>query len=75
MSERRYIPILKGKMGELNALARMGPDELAGAHPLVEVIGGSTTDEKPREEMLAAAVKRIVNAWSGGRSASRSRCR
>lgn len=64
---RQYVPILKGKQGELRALLEMGPDELAGARPLLEVIDGSSSADKPRTEIFASAVRRILNAWPPGR--------
>lgn len=67
MSERRYVPILKGKQGELNALREMNPQELAGAFPLVEVIDGATVEDRSRDDVIAAALRKIQNAWTRGR--------
>lgn len=57
------MPILKGKQGELNALREMFPPELEGAFPLVEVIDGSTVEDKSRDDVITAAVRKIENAW------------
>lgn len=61
-----YVPILKGKQGELTALREMRPAELAGARPLVEVVDGSV-DERSRDDVLNAVVRKITNAWPAGR--------
>ena len=67
VASRRYVPILKGKLGELNALRAIGPAELAGAHPLVEVLDGSGGDDKSRTDVITSVVKRLTDAWGRGR--------
>lgn len=62
---RQYIPILKGKQGELRALCEMYPEHLDGARPLLEVIGAAAaTDDDARADAIDSSVKRIKGAWN-----------
>jgi len=37
MTKRKYVPVLKGKLGEFNALRNMRPDEKCLVTPLIEI--------------------------------------
>jgi hypothetical protein len=65
VSARRYITILKGKQGELNALGQAGPDVLDGCTPLLEVIGQNETDD--RAQLVSKTTDKIAKVWSPGR--------
>ena len=65
---RQYIPILKGKQGELKALGEMFPEHYRGARPLLEVIGASNAaDEGARATALANNVRKIAAVWRDDR--------
>lgn len=61
---RRYVPILKGKQGELNALRQLYPDDMFPTlSPMVEAIDGSTGDERDREALVESVVRKLSQAW------------
>lgn len=57
---RRYVPILKSKQGELNALKNMYGPEVSGASPLIEVVNGSGGDSG---EAVDSVAKKLAAAW------------
>lgn len=65
---RQYIPILKGKQGELRALAEMLPEHYEGARPLLEVIGAANgAGYGGRASALDGNVRKITGAWRSDR--------
>lgn len=65
MSDRRYIPILKGKAGELGALSHAYPDVIDGCTPLIEVIGQN--DSVDRAGLIEQTTRKLVTAWPASR--------
>jgi|GEM_PF-2275161 len=57
---KHYVPILKGKRGEFNALGSL--KQKSGLTPLIELVPPSG-DDMTREDRLASSVKSIVQRW------------
>lgn len=71
MGEKRtadlYVPILKGKQGELNALSNIGA-ESANLIPLLEVVPSGMDDADPQEAAkdIARFADRLAISWTMG---------
>jgi len=64
-----YVPVLKGRQGELAALGSIQPLTRKVTLPLLEVVPGSV-EESERPSQLRAAINRTVkrlHAWAGNR--------
>lgn len=63
-----YMPILKGKKGEYDALRELSPGEKGAILPLVELpsIPWSYVDDRPKstvDKEVEAAVKKVTSSW------------
>jgi hypothetical protein len=68
--EHHYVPVLKGKRGEFDALAGLADAHRPGLTPLIEVIPVPwdwTNDipTKPLGEHLKSTVDRLATSWGG----------
>lgn len=66
-----YVPVLKGKKGELDALNTLSPEVAQGLTPLIEVppIAWDFVADQPRKDLtehLAASVRAIATSWTHG---------
>jgi hypothetical protein len=69
MPEPLYVPVLKGRQGELAALGTIQPLTAQAVLPLVEMVSGSV-EETGQPGQLRTAVSRAMKrleAWAGGR--------
>jgi len=57
----RYLPILKGKRGEFDALAELADATRGNVYPLVEVLPGS--EEQDVEQAVEKAVRALSTSW------------
>ena len=64
----RYIPLLKGKLGELNALQEIGPLERQLMLPLIEIVppGLDDSDASEIERELTKFLDRLASRWPVG---------
>lgn len=66
-----YVPILKGKRGEYQALEQLPPDDRQFVVPLIEVppIAWDFINERPDRPLdthLAAVPTQLIRSWQGG---------
>lgn len=69
MPEVLYVPILKGRQGELAALATIQPMTRQGILPLLEIVPGSV-EEPERPSQLRTVISRTakrLETWAGSR--------
>lgn len=68
-----YVPLLKGKEGELSALEELASDVRANVTPLIEVprVPYDFVNERPSrsiDQHVGGLAERLNRAWSGGRA-------
>jgi hypothetical protein len=62
---RHYVPVLKGRAGELDAIARLDPAARAQLTPLFELTDLPTTTSATLREELRTVMAGIRRAWDG----------
>ena len=65
----RYVPILKGKQGELRALKECYGPTMSGMTPLLEVVPWEPDDTDPGQDVqeVQRTVKKFAEAWPASR--------
>ena len=69
MPEVLYVPVLKGRQGELAALAAIQPMTKQAIMPLLEIVPGSV-EEPERPSQLRTVISRTakrLETWAGHR--------
>jgi hypothetical protein len=61
----RYMPILKGRQGEFNALAELKTVTRVGTLPVLEVVPADPTDPAGVVNDCRKTVEKIAKSWSG----------
>jgi hypothetical protein len=59
----RYVPILKGRAGELTALPKVQPGTVAGMLPLIEVV---RRDDSPSDAQVTSTCRKLVESLAKG---------
>jgi Beta protein len=59
----KYMPVLRGKQGEIHALTRLAADVKTAILPLLDIDESPSTEKKPFEKHLDLTVGNLARAW------------